>query len=136
MTEAEAVEALLDGWVAAWPGLNAGVPYTFDNESFDKAASYAVINIIHTVSRQASMGTIARMERRGYIAVQLFGSVDVGRKVISTLADDVRTVYEKTRFVVGTEAVQTYAGTTNAERADGAWWTCTVTIPFWYQQTR
>lgn len=135
MTEAEAVEAIKQRWIDAWPGLQPSVPYTFDNELYDAPATWARVSVLHTVREQTTSGPTngRRFEARGQIFVQLFGEVNVGSKPLSLLADSVREVFESRR--IGDEVV-TYAGSTRESPTDGRWAMRVVTVPFFYDETR
>lgn len=134
MTEAQAIEALTQRWIDAWPGLSA-VPYTFDNEIADSADSYVRVSFVHTVRAQQTMGSDGgrKFESRGYIFVQLFGPVNVGMKTLAELADKARSVYEGRRLA---EELTTYAGSTRESPTDGRWAMRTITIPFAYEELR
>jgi len=134
VTEAQAIEALTQRWIDAWPGLSA-VPYTFDNEIADSADSYVRVSFVHTVRRQATLGSDGgrKFESRGYVFVQLFGAVNVGVKTLAELADKTRSVYEGRRLA---EELTTYAGSTRESPSDGRWAMRTITIPFAYEELR
>ena len=137
MTEAQAIEAILQRWADTWPGLQAAVPYTFGNEVLEAAAIWARVTVIPTVREQTTMGPAGarKFEDRGHIFVQLFGAIDVGDKPLALLAADVRTVFEARR--IGTPAdINTYAGTPGRVSSDGRWAMRTVTIPFRCVETR
>lgn len=139
MTEAQAVEAVLEAWKAGWAALHpADVPYTEDNEAFTAPTTWARITIVHSFRQQITLGPIGsrRYEHRGQIAVQLFGDIDRGRLQLSTLADDVRKVLEGVAILVGSEALDTYGGTTREQPTDGRWNQSTVVIPFKYYEVR
>lgn len=139
MTEAQAIEALLQHWKTTWEALHpTDVPWTPDNEAFDSVAKWARITMVPTVSNQGSLGAVPRWIRRGYIAVQIFAVPNVGSGALARLADDVRTCLEgRSITVVGVdEPMCVYAGSTSATTADGAWSMCTVTLPFRADQHR
>lgn len=144
MTEAQAIEAICQHWIDGWLPLHPGnpldpnhVPFTFDNEEFASVPTWARVSVVHTVSEQGSMGGpgTRRFERRGQVAVQLFGSVDVGRQALARLADDVRSFLEAAAITAASGTVHTYAGTTREGPPDGAWHMTLLTVPFWYDQT-
>lgn len=144
MTEAQAIEAMQEAWVSSlsgWPSLHPDVPFVLDDEEFQAPATWARFSIVHTVSNQISMGGPGqrRFERRGRIAVQLFGEVNQGSAQLAGFADDVRTLLEcKSIIVAPNDYVRTYAGTTTKPSGgtDGRWAMRLVTIPYWYTETR
>ncbi len=137
MTEEQAVEAITQRWIDAWPSLQSSVPYTFDNEGFTAVASFARVSIVHSVATQSTIGPSgSRMYKRvGNIAVQLFTAVNVGRKPLAQLADSVRAVFEGRRIAVAgvDEPLYTYAAATRGENTDGSWFMATVVIGFDYR---
>ena len=135
MTEAQALEALTQRWITAWPALNPLVPFGFDGEVSDSADVYARISFVHTTRQQQTMGSegARKWESRGYVFVQLFGAVNAGVKPLAELADDVRTVYEGRRLA---DELTTYAGSTRESPSDGRWMIRTITIPFAYEELR
>jgi hypothetical protein len=136
MTEAEALEVMTQRWLDAWrDDLQPDVPFTFDGEVFDSAAVWARVTFVHTVRRQATMGSdgARKFESRGSIFVQLFGPVGVGVKQLAELADDVRTVFEGRRLA---EELTTYAGSSRESTGGGRWMQKTVIIPFVYEELR
>ncbi len=137
MTEAQAVEAIYQRWIDAWPSLQSAIPYTFDNEVATAVPSFARVSIVHSTAQQSTIGPSgSRMfERVGNIAVQLFTPVNVGRKSLAELADSVRAVYESRRIaVVGVdEPLYTFAGATRGETTDGEFFMATVVVPFSYR---
>lgn len=140
MTEAQAIEAILQHWEASWQALRPGVPWTTTNEVYDAAAEWVRIAIVPTVSEQASMGPVGsrRWSRRGQIAVQVFTAVNTGDAARAGLADDVRSCLEGASIATAgvSEPVKTYAGSTGDVTTDGAWLMCVVVIPFRYDQHR
>lgn len=134
MTEAQAIEALTQHWIDTWPGLSA-VPFTFDNEIADSAASYVRVSFVPTVRAQRTMGTEGgrQFSNRGQVFVSLFGPVNVGVKALYELAAHVRTVYEAQRIA---DEILTYAGSTRRSPSDGVWEMVTVTIPYWFDELR
>ncbi len=148
MNEAQAVEAICEHWESEWEALHPddpddpdNIPYVFDNEVFTAKTTWARVSVIHTQqSRQATMGPVGarKFDRGGNIAVQLFVVADQGGFALSTLADEVREIFEGVRLTVNgdTEALHTYAGTTTNPRVDGPWHTCTVLSQFRYYDTK
>lgn len=135
MTEAQAIEAVLQRWIDAWPGLQPTVPYTFDNESFEGVASWARVSLVHRSREQVTMGGAGSriFDARGSIVVELYGDVDAGRRPLATLADSVRSVLEARR--IG-DFLVTHAGATRELPTDGRWARSSVVVPFWYDETR
>lgn len=134
MTERQAIEAIYQLWLDSWPTLRPTVPYTFANEIFESAASWARLSLIHTTSRQMTMGAAPsrRWERNGYVFVQLFAPPDAGRGALADLAEDVRVALEGKRAL----EINLYAAATNETPTDGAWAMTAVSVPFRYVQTR
>jgi len=133
VTEAEAIEALTQHWIDTWPGLSA-VPFTFDNEVADGAASYVRVSFVPLTRNQATMGDVGgrRFEMRGQVVVQLFGPVNVGVKPLYELAGKVRTVFEARNI----DGIHTYAGATRRTPSDGVWDMVTVTVPYLAEEIR
>ncbi len=140
MTEALAIEAILQHWKTGWEALHPTIPWTTTNETFEAAASWVRIAVVPTVSVQASMGGAGyrRWARHGQIAVQIFTPVNAGDAARAALADGVRTVLEGARITtVGvTEPVHTDAGSTTDPSTDGAWNQAVVVVPYRYDQHR
>ncbi len=140
MTEQQACEAIVEAWSTGWVALHPDVPFTLDNEAFDAASApdtWARVTIVPSLRAQGSMGPVGsqRFESKGYIAVQLFTPSDAGASTARGLCDDVRKVLERKGFVVGSETVVTFAGSTKSPTTDGRWYQVTVTVPFLYWQT-
>jgi hypothetical protein len=135
MTEAQAIEAITQRWITAWPALQPLVPYTFENEAYLAVDTWVRVTLVHAAREQATMGSTGnrRFEARGAILVQLFGAVDVGRRPLAQLADSVRSVFEGQR--IGTE-ITTYGGSTRELPTDGRWARSSVSIPVWYDEQR
>jgi hypothetical protein len=146
MTEKQAMEAVLERWETAWEALHPEdaedpnhVPYTFENEEFRAAPSWARVALVHTSTKQVTMGQAPnrQFERRGNVVVQLFGVVDRGRAPLDELAGDVRTVLEgRSLAVTAGDAITIYAGQTDEKATDGAWHMVNITLPFRYYETR
>jgi hypothetical protein len=140
MTEAQAVEAILQHWKTAWEAAQPTIPWTTTNEVYRSEAAWVRIAVVPTVSNQASMGPSGsrRWARRGQIAVQVFTAVNNGDAARAGLADTVRTCLEGARISTAgvDEPVCTYAGSTGEQSTDGAWNMCVVTVPFRYDQHR
>ncbi len=147
MTEAQAIEAILQHWEAGWEAIHPAapadldhVPWTAENETFDSVAAWVRISIVPTVSNQASMAGVGfrRWARMGQIAVQIFTDVNAGDQARALLADDVRTVLEGASISTAgvSEPVRAYAGSTTDKTTDGAWNMCVVTVPFRYDNHR
>lgn len=145
MTEAQAIEALTQRWIDAWPGLQPAAPYTFKGEIFDAVSTWARVTFRPTLRRQATLGPEGgrRFEDRGAIFVQLFVDGAVGEAPMAALADSVREVYEARE--IGSSELVTYAATRRAGGDDGRggtvvddgrWTMSVVTIPYWFDQQR
>lgn len=145
MTEAQAVEAIAEAWQDGWELLHPDdpadpdyVPYVYDNEELTAPALWARVTIAHSVAVVGTMGPAGarRFDRRGNIAVQLFGDVNVGRLQLSCLADDVRSVLEAKPILSGSDVLVTFAGTTREGKTDGRWNQSMIVIPFRYYEQR
>lgn len=134
MTEREAYEAIYQRMDDTWPGLQPAVPYTFDNEVFESAASWARVSVNHTVSQQVTMGAAPnrKFHRQGNVMVQLFSAANAGRGTLADLAASVRTVFEGQSL----SGLHLYAASTNEVPTDGVWAMSVVVIPFRYSETR
>ena len=135
MTEAEAIEAITQRWIDAWPGLQPAVPYTFTNEAFDAVDNWARVTVLHTSRVQVTAGAAGsrKFEVTGRIQVQLFGSLDVGERSLALMAGHVRTVLEGRR--IGDDVV-THAAASRETTTDGRWAMKIVSVPFRYHDTR
>lgn len=141
MTEAQALEALTQRWIDTWPGLQPTVPYYFEGETHDSAATWVRITFRPAVRVQATMGPSGgrRFEERGVIFVQLFLDIGLGVKPLATLAGSVRAVYESR--TISTSELVTYAASrrTGGDRdprlSDGRWEMSVMTIPYWFDET-
>lgn len=140
MTEAQAIEAILQHWKTGWTAAQPSVPWVTDNEIGDAAASWVRITIQPTASAQATMGRAPqrRWARRGQIAVQVFTPINQGDALAADLADSVRAVLEGERISTSgvDEPVCTYAGSSSPRQSDGVWHMTMVTVPFRYDQHR
>lgn len=144
MTEAEAVEALTQRWIDAWTAATAPatIPYAFEGETIDAAATWVRVTFRGAARVQATMGPVngRRFEDRGTIFVQIFVDIGLGARTAATIAGAVRTVYEGR--TIGSSELVTYAAThrTGGERdprqTDGRWSMSVVTIPYWFDETR
>lgn len=139
MTEAQAVEAILEAWKPAWALLHpSDCPVVYDNTTLTAPTTWGRLTIVHTVRNQISMGPKGsrRFQSKGRIAVQLFGDVNRGRAQVSGLADDVRAVLESIALVVTGQPLCTYGATTNEQKTDGRWFSSLVLVPFDYYDIR
>ena len=134
MTEAQAVESLLQRWIDIWPGLQPFVPYVFDNEVLDAPETWARVTVLHTVRNQATTGGVGsrRFDSKGNVFVQLFCGIDVGRKPLADLAESVRSVYEGIRLT----DLTLHASSTRESPSDARWAMSMIVTPFWYISVR
>lgn len=136
MTEAQAVEAMTQAFITGWGAAQPSVPYTLDNELGATSGEWVRFSITHTTRSQSTMGPSGarRFETRGFMFVQIFTDVNVGRKRVAELADSVRTVLDsKSISVSGEEPITTREAATRESPTDGRWSMSTVTVPFDYQ---
>lgn len=135
MTEAQAVEAILEAWDAGWTAAHPDVPSFYDNESGAAGTSFVRVTVIHTTSQQITMGAIGarRFQRNAQIFVQLFTPIDQGRATISGLADAARSVLEG-QTLAGELVID--AGATRENQPDGTWMQMSVVLPCRYFETR
>ena len=141
MTEAQAIELMLERWDTQWRILQPTVPFSLDNESFDSVDTWVRVTIRHTISRQISHGGTGtrRFVHQGNIWVQLFGPADKGRKAIANLITDVKTVLDSislTSPVPNDDDLTTSAATPGDETTEGRWFIETKLIPFRYYEMR
>lgn len=143
MTEAQAIEAMTQRWIDAWPGLQPSVPYTFRGEAMDAAPAWARVTFRPSLRLQATLGRPARFEDRGTIFVQLFSDVGGGELALVTLAESVRAVYESR--TIGSEELVTFAATRRfggddgrggTVVDDGRWIMSVMTIPYWFDEQK
>lgn len=134
MTEAQAVEAILQHWKTNWEALHPEIPWTTDNEFKTAEARFVRIAIVHTASRNIAYGTVTRKARMGRVAVQLFARPDEGLGAIAELADGARSVLEnRSIYTAGVdEPVSTYAGESINMETDAAWQMQVVQVGFRY----
>jgi hypothetical protein len=138
MTEAQVLEAISDRWMnpaTGWPSLQPAVPAVLENIKADSADRWARMTIRMTTSRQHTLGPAPnrRFERRGYIMVQLFGPVGVGRSDLAGLVETVRTLFEAQ--TLGTD-LTTYAASTQDVTTDKKWFQVNVSIPLVFYESR
>jgi hypothetical protein len=140
VTEAQAIEAILQAWRTGWEAAQPGVFWTTTNETGASEATWARVTVRPTSSVQASMGAPGsrRFHRRGVIAVQLFAPIDAGDATIAGMVDDVRSILEGASFTVSgvAEPVKTFAAESGERQTDGAWTMTSVVASYRYQQTR
>jgi len=143
MTEAQAIEAMTQRWIDAWPTASSSVPYTFRGETFDAVPKWARVTFRPTLRVQATMGRPARYEDRGVIFVQLFADVGLGEKPLVEMAGCVRTVFES--LALSADLLVTFAATRRMGGDDGRggvvvddgrWVMSVVTIPYWFDEQR
>lgn len=141
MTEREFNQVLIEHWEDGWDTLHPPdpsdpdhVPYTYDNEIFESALRWVRLSVRHTVSKQTTMGSAPsrRFEREGFVMVQVFANVNVGRGELADLAADVRTVLEGKRFA----GLVIHAGSTQETPSDGVWAMTVISLPFRYVELR
>lgn len=138
MTEAQAIEAILQYWEAGWAPLNPAIPWTADGEVFEAVTSFVEVQISHSDRHQVTIGSNRRFATTGTIQVVLHGDINVGRQALAELADDVRAVLEGVAITaLGIdEPVVTFAGSTQNETTEGRWMMSTVSVPFRYDRIR
>lgn len=140
MTEAQAVEAILQAWKAGWEARRPGEYWTSENEVGASEATWARVTVAPSTSTQASMGPPGsrRFHRFGRISVQLFAPVGLGDAAIADMVDDARAVLEGASFATAgvVEPVKTFAAESASRQTDGAWHMTVVNVPYRYQQTR
>ena len=140
MTEAQAIETLAARWKASWEALQPTVPYALGNEAQPTAGVVTFANMMLSgpiATRQLTQGPIGsrKFERRGAVAVKLFGSVDVGDSTLALLVGDVKTTLESQPLGNAGDLLYTSSCATTAAK-QGSWYTRMVTIPFTFYETR
>lgn len=146
MTEAQAIEVMVEAWASAWAILQPSVTYGLDNETFRSADPlWARVLVRHTTSQQLTQGPkgARRFVRHGNIIVQLFGDIDAGRAPVAALVGSARAALEAQDLGSsgpGSDVVTTLAGATGeviaSKTTEGKWWQQNLTIPFRYYETR
>lgn len=131
MTEAQAFEALTKHWIDQVAIERPTLAFTFENEAFEAVDVYAAISFVSTLRRQRTQGTNPKYENRGFIFVQLFGSLNVGVLQLSELVGVVRKIYETKTIAPD---LNTYSGTSRPAPSEGRWARRTVTIPYWFDE--
>lgn len=157
MREAQANETILERWDSEWELLHPGsrpdpvigkpdtsqplcVPWNARGESFrpdqlGPPGAWARVVTRHSSASQTTQGRAPsrKFERRGSIYVSVFAPINSGTALITSLADDVRTVFEGLTLggvlIVG-------AGRTEEADEDGVWTSSVVILPFRYTETR
>lgn len=142
MTEAQAVEAMLEHWENGWEGLHPEDPddpdhvkVVYDNEAAVGVPLWARVTIIETLRQQTTSGPkgTRRFEVRGRIAVQLFAEVDQGSGPITALSDDVRTVLQGQTIAVGSEEIALFETVGAAITTDARWAMRLIATTYLYQ---
>jgi hypothetical protein len=138
VTEAQAVEAILEAFNTGWVAKHPDIPVVFDDESFNAPDTWCRLTIVHSVREQMSMGPAGsrRWRHRGNIAAQIFTPVNIGRQLRSQLADDVRSILEGISIVIGNDQIATQSGSTRENKTDGRWAQSTVVVAMWWTQVR
>lgn len=142
MNQAEAVTAIYQRWMAQWPGLSSSVPYVFDNDVVDDAATYARVKVTHLDDDQQTLGNVGsrRFTRSALIEVELRAPGNAGRKRVDLLCGHARTIFEAVRFgATGTEeGVITFTASTEVNRAQSTprHWIASVIIACEYVEVR
>jgi hypothetical protein len=141
VTEAQALEAILNAWENRWLVLHPAdvddpdyVPYTFDNETFQGVARWVRVTVVNTSRQQTTSGPVGsrRFEQRGRIAVQLFGDVNQGALELAQLSDDVRAILEGQTITVGNQEIALFEGESTTAPTDGRWAMRMVVVGFLY----
>lgn len=142
MTEAQAFEVMKARWISAWVAEQPTVPYCFEGEIIDSADTWVRVTFRPTLRAQATLGPAGgrRFEDRGRIFVQLFTPIGAGEATMLSLAESVRNVFESRTIDV---ELRTYSATRrmapDGQREgfeDGRWVMCTMSIPYWFDETR
>lgn len=146
MTEAQALEAMLEFWEDGWGELHPDdpndpdyVPFTLDNEAFTALSKWVRVTIVETTRVQTTSGPPGsiREEVRGRIAVQVFSDIDKGPLESAQLADDVRTALAGAAITVGQQQIALFEGQPGGPpTTDGRWYMRLVQVPYLYQAER
>jgi hypothetical protein len=135
VTEAQAKEAISVRWAAAWAALRPGVLFVLGNEAATPpaaAALFAAVAFGAITERQLTQGLpgARRFEYRGTISVRLYGPLDAGESQLASAAGDVRSALAS-QTIAGPagQALVTWSASSVTAKL-GAWWTCTLAVPF------
>lgn len=140
MTQYEAVKALYQRWMSAWPAASTNVPFVFDNDVIAETATYARVKVEDLASDQHTLGPVGSRKwlRTGLVRVVVKSPANVGRKAADNLAAAVRSTLEGVRLAAsGTEeGVFTFAATSEELSPDAQYWVLSMTVPFQYYEVR
>lgn len=123
MTEAQAGEAILQFWKAAWEPLHPDVQIAYDDEVFETVDEWVRVTIVESDRRNAAIGG-ARLANTGTISVEIFSRPGLGALRTRELADDARACLENKSIpspTVGDEPIDVYEGSSRPRPSDGGW---------------
>lgn len=136
----EAKESILSRFKATWDVDHPGVPYEFDNESFDadeeSGSDDAWVRLVvrHEDANQETLGKPQnrRFRRPARVMAQVFVKVDTGTQQADTLVDAVRNIFEGASF----DGLHFNAVSSREIGVDGKWYQVNVEAPFFYQERK
>jgi hypothetical protein len=134
--------AIVNAWNTAWTALYGdppSIPYVLDDEQFSEpnpSSSWVRFAIRHQISNQISLGSPMRFERRGILFVQLFTPIDQGRNALDVLVRQTIDAMEKQTIGSISDCITTIAATAREVPTTGEWAQASVTVPFYYWETK
>lgn len=134
----EARDAVYERFLAQFPGLAPGVPYTFENEAFDPPgnppAPWVRITVRNTESTQDCLGPPGqrRFKRDALLFAQVFIPGDRGTKDSDTLVAVLRGIFEAVSF----DGLDFRAVSSRETGTENGWHQTLVEGPFDYEETK
>lgn len=142
MDKPQATNAIKQRMLDLWPGLSTNLPVVFDNEAAPSAPSYARLNIVHTASKQWTLGQDAIFHRYGLIKVKLMSPRDTGTTRpggADFMVKWVRKIYEGKRFGStgpGDSGVVCFEASDRDIGVEGEYWVVLVDVSMRYDEPR
>lgn len=130
MTEAQAYEAIVQRWAAAWTAAQPAVPYVLGNEAAPGGVAFVALTFGELATRRITQGPTARKQYRGIVHVRVFGAVDAGDAPTLSLSASVRAALEDRTIATASGDVFMWTAPAAQSSKQGNWYTRLVSIQF------
>lgn len=132
----EARDAVYERFIAQFPGLAPGIPYTFENEAFDPQTDtpWVRVTVRNAESQQRCLGSPGhrRFERNAFLFAQVFVPGDTGTKESDALVTALRGIFEAVSF----GGLDFRAVSSRETGTDNGWHQTLVEGPFDFEETK
>jgi hypothetical protein len=140
MLEADAVELIVEQFMAQWAIVQPTVPAELANEAATAPDTFVTCTVKHTTSQQLSTGPKGTriVERKGYVFVKIWTPANKGTLLASQLADSARAALELLDIPQAgppNNPVTVSEGETQELGTDGRWYMSLVRFPMRYYAT-